>query len=55
MDIFLFPTGNVLINIFLRSLIVIAIAIFSGFSWYVAYWSAVIHDAISLVLVYSYV
>ena len=56
MDIFFVPTSNVLINTFLRSLVVIAVMIL-GFerSWYDAYWGAVIHDAISLVLVRSYV
>ena len=54
--VFKFPTSNVLINTFLRSMVVIAIAIL-GFqtSWYAAYWSAVVHDAISLVLVMPYV
>ena len=53
--IFKFPTPNVLINTFLRSMVVIAIAVL-GFqsSWYVAYWSAVIHDAISLILIRPY-
>jgi hypothetical protein len=53
--IFKFPTPNVLINTFLRSVVVIAIAVL-GFqsSWYVAYWSAVIHDAISLILIRPY-
>jgi len=52
---FKFPTANLLINTFLRSIVVIAVAIL-GFqsSWYVAYWSAVIHDAISLVLIRPY-
>jgi len=56
MDPFLFPTGNVLINTFLRSIIVILVMIL-GFQsgWYYAYWGAVVHDAISLVLVYSYI
>jgi hypothetical protein len=55
-DIFLFPTSNVLINTFLRSIIVILVMIL-GFqsSWYEAYWGAVIHDAISLFLVRSYI
>ena len=54
--VFKFPTSNVLINTFLRSMVVIAVAVL-GFqsSWYVAYWSAVVHDAISLVLVMPYV
>lgn len=52
MDFWLFPTANVLVNTFLRSLVVIATMIL-GFktSWYSAYWGAVIHDAVSLVLV----
>lgn len=56
MDVFLVPTSNVLINTFLRSVIVILVMLL-GFktSWYEAYWGAIIHDAISLVLVRSYV
>ena len=56
MNVWLVPTANVLINTFLRSLIVIAVMIL-GFktSWYSAYWGAIIHDAISLVLVRPYV
>ena len=52
---FKFPTANLLINTFLRSIVVIAVAIL-GFqsSWYIAYWSAVIHDAISLFLIRPY-
>jgi len=52
MDFWLIPTANLLINTFLRSLIVIAVMIL-GFktSWYSAYWGAVIHDAISLFLI----
>ena len=56
MDPFLVPTTNVLINTFLRSIIVILVMILGfGTSWYYAYWGAVVHDAISLVLVYSYI
>lgn len=46
------PTTDLLINTFLRSLIVIAIMVV-GFetSWYSAYWGAILHDAISLVLI----
>ena len=53
--LFKFPTSNRLINTFMRSIVVIAVAIL-GFqsSWYVAYWSAVIHDGISLVLIRPY-
>jgi hypothetical protein len=52
MNIWLLPTANVLINTFLRSLVVIAIMLL-GFntSWYSAYWGAVVHDAISLFLI----
>jgi hypothetical protein len=52
MNVWNIPTANPLINTFLRSLIVIAVMIL-GFktSWYSAYWGAVIHDAISLVLI----
>lgn len=48
-----FPTSNVLINTFLRSVVLILIMIF-GFktTWYAAYWGAVIHDALSLTLLF---
>ncbi len=44
-----FPTSNPLVNIFLRSIVLVIITVF-GFkkSFYSAYWLAVIHDAISL-------
>lgn len=52
MNLWLLPTANPLINTFLRSLVVIAVMIL-GFqtSWYSAYWGAVVHDAISLLLI----
>ena len=52
MDAWFFPTSNVLVNTFLRSIIVILIMIF-GFktTWYSAYWGAIVHDSISLVLI----
>lgn len=47
-----YPTSNLLVNTFLRSLIVIAVMILGlKTSWYSAYWGAVIHDSISLVLI----
>lgn len=51
-NVWMVPTANPLINTFLRSLIVIATMIL-GFktSWYSAYWGAIIHDAVSLVLI----
>ena len=56
MNIWLFPTANAVLNTFLRSIVLI-VAMVAGFqtSWYDAYWGAVIHDAISLVLIRSYV
>lgn len=53
MEVLLVPTKNTLINTFIRSLVVIATMIL-GFksSWYSAYWGAVIHDAISLTLLW---
>ena len=56
MNIWLIPTSNALINTFLRSLVVISFMILGlGTTWYSAYWGAVIHDAISLVLIYPLV
>jgi hypothetical protein len=56
MNIWLIPTSNALINTFLRSLVVILFMILGlGTTWYSAYWGAVIHDAISLVLIYPLV
>ena len=51
-SIWMMPTANPLLNTFIRSLIVMAVMIL-GFktSWYSAYWGAIIHDAISLVLI----
>lgn len=56
MDLWLFPTANAVLNTFLRSIVLIAILVLGlQTSWYTAYWGAVIHDAISLVLIRSYV
>jgi len=55
MDPFLFPTGNVLINTFLRSIFLILTMLFGfGTNLYAAYWGAIIHDTISLLYVHSY-
>lgn len=52
MDAWFFPTSNVLVNTFLRSIIVILIMIFGlKTTWYSAYWGAIVHDAVSLVLI----
>ena len=56
MNVWLLPTANPILNTFLRSIVLIVIMVFGlGSSWYSAYWGAVIHDAISLVLIYPYV
>ena len=56
MNIWLIPTSNPLINTFLRSLVVILFMILGlGTTWYGAYWGAVIHDIVSLVLIYPMV
>ena len=55
MNLWLLPTSNALVNTFLRSLVVIAAMILGlKTSWYAAYWGAVVHDAISLVLIRPY-
>ena len=56
MDALFVPTSNLLVNTFLRSLVVIAVMIL-GFktTWYAAYWGAIIHDTISLTLIHSMV
>ena len=55
MDPLLFPTSNILINTVLRSIVLIVIMMYGfGTNLYVAYWGAVVHDTISLLLVYSY-
>ena len=52
MDALLFPTANLILNTFLRSVLLILAMVF-GFktTLYTAYWGAVIHDAISLMLI----
>jgi hypothetical protein len=52
MNVWLVPTSNALINTFLRSIVLILTMVF-GFktTFYSAYWGAVIHDAISLILI----
>lgn len=52
MNIWLFPTANAILNTFLRSIVLILTMVF-GFktSIYLAYWGAIIHDTISLILI----
>jgi hypothetical protein len=54
--LFRYPTSNLLINTFLRSIVVILVMILGlKTSWYSAYWGAVIHDGISLILIQRYI
>jgi len=56
MNPLLFPTSNVLINTFLRSIVLILLMVFGmGTTVYSAYWGAIVHDTISLILVRPYV
>lgn len=56
MNIWLIPTSNPLINTFLRSIVLILLMVFGvGTTWYSAYWGAVVHDTISLILIYPLV
>jgi len=55
MDILFLPTSNVLINTFLRSMVVVILCLVLGYSWYTAYWAAVVHDILSLWIVRPYV
>jgi len=56
MDIWLFPTSNVLVNTLLRALTLVAFMVFFlKTDFYTAYWAAVIHDIITLPLIYKYI
>jgi hypothetical protein len=56
MNVWFLPTANPILNTFLRSIVLILFMIFGlNSTWYSAYWAAVVHDAISLVLIYQYV
>jgi hypothetical protein len=52
MNVLLWPTANPILNTFLRSIVLILGMIFGlGQTLYTAYWGAIVHDAISLVLI----
>ena len=53
MNVLLLPTSNPVLNTFLRSMVLIVAMVF-GFktTLYTAYWGAIIHDTISLVMIY---
>jgi hypothetical protein len=56
MNVWLLPTANPILNTFLRSIVLILFMVFGLKStWYVAYWGAIVHDAVSLVLIYPLV
>ena len=56
MNLWFLPTANPILNTFLRSIVVILFMIFGLKStWYSAYWGAIVHDVVSLVLIYPYV
>lgn len=56
MDILFFPLTNPIWNTFIRSIVIIVLLIF-GFQWtlYNAYWVAIVHDVISLIIIRPYV
>ena len=45
-----YPTSNLLVNTFLRSLVVFGTLVLSGVSYYNAYWGTIVHDIFSLSL-----
>ena len=52
MDVIKFPTSNLLINTFLRSIVIFVSAIFGiGLTAYNAYWVTIGHDIVSLLLI----
>ena len=52
MDLLKLPTSNLLINTFLRSIVIFVSAIFGlGFTAYNAYWVTIGHDIVSLFLI----
>ena len=52
MNVLLWPTANPILNTFLRSIVLI-LGMFFGLktTLYSAYWGAIVHDTISLVLI----
>ena len=56
MNVWLVPTTNPILNTFLRSVVLILFMVLGlNSTWYTAYWGAIVHDAVSLVLIYPYV
>jgi hypothetical protein len=56
MNVWFLPTANPILNTFLRSIVLILFMVFGlNASWYSAYWGAIIHDTISLILIRPYI
>ena len=56
MNVWLLPTANPVLNTFLRSIVLILFMVFGlNSAWYTAYWGAIVHDTISLILIYPLV
>jgi hypothetical protein len=54
MNILAFPTQNPLLNTFLRSIVIVITMVFGlKTTFYSAYWAAIIHDTISLTLLWQ--
>jgi hypothetical protein len=56
MNLLLFPFESAILNTFLRSIVLIIGLVFGyGTTLYNAYWAAIVHDIISLILIRPYV
>jgi hypothetical protein len=52
MNILEIPTNNLLINTFIRGFLVLLVSVYAfKKTWYVGYWFAILHDAISLMII----
>ena len=52
MNVWLIPTSSPIWNTFIRSIVLMLVMIFGlKYSFYQAYWGAVIHDGISLLMI----
>lgn len=52
MNFWLVPTANPIWNVLIRSIVLVVVLVFgAGVSFYNAYWAAIVHDIISLILI----
>jgi hypothetical protein len=52
MNLLRVPTSNLILNTVLRSIVLILLMVFGmGTTLYTAYWGAIVHDIVSLVLI----